>query len=80
MNIQKFFGQAVSQNNSKPLIVKGFYLLRMSGDCCFRRAAQWQLSLCNRRNIAAVLRAVVKSDKGIMGAKVFACRCSGSNL
>ena len=40
MNIQKFFGQAISQNISKPLIAKSFYLLRMSDDYCYRRAAQ----------------------------------------
>ena len=38
MNIQKFFGQAISQNDSRPLIIKGFYLVRMSNDCYFRRA------------------------------------------
>ena len=32
------------QNSTKPLIVKGFYLLRISDDYCFRRAAQGQLS------------------------------------
>ena len=31
-----FFGQAISRNSSKPLIVKGFYLFRMSNDYCFR--------------------------------------------
>ena len=31
-----FFGQAISKHSSKPLIVKGFYLLRMSNDYCFR--------------------------------------------
>ena len=61
MNIQFFLGQTVSQNSSKPLIVKGFYLLRMSNDYCFRRAAQGKLSQRNRRNTATVLRAVVKS-------------------
>ena len=77
MNVQNFFGQAVSQNSSKPLIVKGFYFVGMSNDCCFRRAAQGQLSQCNRRNIAAVLRAVVKS---LTASKVFTCGCSGRNL
>ena len=80
MNIQFFFGQAISQNSSKPLIVKGFYLLRMSDDYCFRRAAQGQLSQRNRRNTATVLRAVVKSHNGLKGTKVFACGCSGRNL
>ena len=80
MNIQFFFGQAISQNSSKPLIVKGFYLLRMSDDYCFRRAAQGQLSQRNRRNTATVLRAVVKSHNRLKGTKVFACGCSGRNL
>ena len=80
MNIQFFFGQAISQNSSKPLIVKSFYLLRMSNDYCFRRAAQKQLSQCNRRITATVLRAVVKSHNGLKGTKVFACGCSGRNL
>ena len=30
-----FFGQSISRNSSKPLIVKGFYSLRMSNDYCF---------------------------------------------
>ena len=80
MNIQIVFGQAISQNSSKPLIVKCFYLLRMSDDYCFRRAAQGQLSQRNRRNTATVLRAVVKSHNGLKGTKVFACGCSGRNL
>ena len=80
MNIQFFFGQTVSQNSSKPLIVKGFYLLRMSNDYCFRRAVQGKLSQRNRRNTATVLRAVVKSLNCLKGTKVFACECSGRNL
>ena len=39
-----------------------------------------QLSQCNRRNTATVLRAVVKSHNGLKGTKVFACGCSGRNL
>ena len=54
-------------------------LLRMSTDFCFRRVAQGQLSQYNSRNIAAVLRGVVKYDKGLHGAKMFACGCSGRN-
>ena len=80
MNIQFFFGQVVLQNSSKPLIVKGFYLLRMSNDYCFRRAVQGKLSQRNRRNTATVLRAVVKSLNCLKGTKVFACECSGRNL
>ena len=52
----------------------------MSDDYCFRRAVQRQLSQCNRRNTVTVLRAVVKSDNGLKGTKVFTCRCSGRNL
>ena len=52
----------------------------MSDDYCFRRAVQRQLSQCNRRNTATVLRAVVKSHNGLKGTKVFACGCSGRNL
>ena len=55
-------------------------MLRMSNDCCFHRAAQEQLSQCNRRIIAAVLRAVVKSYKGLKESKVFACGCSERDL
>ena len=69
MNIQIFFGQTVSRNSSKALIVKGFYLLRMSNDYCFRRAAQGRLSQQNRRN--TVLRAVVKSHNCLKGTKVY---------
>ena len=72
--------ELISQNSSKPPIVKSFYLLRMSNDYCFRRAAQKQLSQCNRRITATVLRAVVKSHNGLKGTKVFACGCSGRNL
>ena len=57
---------------------KGFYLLRMSNDYCFRRAAERQLSQCNRRN--ADLRAVLKSHKVLKGTKVFAVGCSVRNL
>ena len=80
MNIQFFLDKLISQSSSKPLIVRSFYLLRMSDDYCFRRAAQRQLSQCNRRNTATVLRAVVKSHNGLKGTKVFACGCSGRNL
>ena len=52
----------------------------MSNDYYFRRTAQGKLSQCNRRNTATILRAVVKSHKGIKGKKVFACGCSGRNL
>ena len=80
MNIQFFFGQAISQSNSKPLIVKGFYLLRMSDGYCFRRAVQGQPSQRDRGNIATVLRAVVKSHNRLNGTKVIACGCSRRNL
>ena len=50
----------------------------MSNDYCFRRVAQRQLSQCNRRN--TVLRAVVKSHKGLKGTKVFVFGCSVRNL
>ena len=80
MNIQIFFGQAISQSNSKPLIVKGFYLLRMSDDYCFRRAEQGQPSQRDWRNTATVLRAVVKSHNHLKGTKVIACGCSRRNL
>ena len=70
--IFKFFSdKLISQNSSKPLIVRSFYLLRMSDDYCFRRAAQRQLSQCNRRNTAIILRAVVKSHNGLKETKVF---------
>ena len=75
MNIQIFFGQVISQNSSKPLIVKGFYLLSMSDDYCFRRDTQ-----LNRRNTATALIALVKSHNRLKGTKVFACGCSGRNL
>ena len=75
-----FFGQGFSQNNSKPLIAKGFYKVRMSNGYCFRRVAQGQLSQCNRRNTAIVLRAVVKSYKVLNETKEFACGCSRRNL
>ena len=52
----------------------------MSNDYCFCSVVQGQLSQCNRRNTAIVLRALVKSHKVLNGAKVFACGCSGRNL
>ena len=52
----------------------------MSDDYCFRRAGQRQLSQCNRRNTATILRAVVKSHNCLEGTKVFACGYSGRNL
>ena len=76
----EYYGQAISQNSSKPLIIKWFYLLRISNDCCFHRSAHGQLSQRNRRNTATVLRVVVKSHEGLKGTKVFACGCSGRNL
>ena len=36
LEIFNFFGQPFSRNSSKPLIVKDFYLLRMSNYYCFR--------------------------------------------
>ena len=62
-----FFGQAISENSPKPLIIKGFYLLRMSDDYCFRRATQGQLLQHNRRNTATVLIVVVKSHNHLNG-------------
>ena len=39
-----FFGQAILKNSSKPLILKGFYLLRMSNDYCFHGISEkWDL-------------------------------------
>ena len=72
------FGQAISQNSSKTLIVKGSQLLRMSNHYCFCRCAQGQLSQCNRRN--PVLRAVVNSYGGLKGTKVFTFEWSVRNL
>ena len=72
MNIQIFFRQAIWQNSSKPLIVKGFTVFKLLNDCCFRRAAQGQLPQYNRRNITTVLRTVVKSHKGLKRRKGFA--------
>ena len=80
MNFQFFSGQAVSQNGSKSLIVKGFYLLRMSNDYYFRRTAEGRLSQRNRRNTATVLRAAVKSHNRLKERKLFACGWSGRNL
>ena len=81
MNIQifsgKLFHKTTDCKSSKPLIVKGFYLLRMSNDYCFCRAVQGKLSQGNRRNTATVLRAVEKSHNRLKGTKVFACGCSG---
>ena len=34
----------------------------------------------NGRNVATVLRAMVKSQNRLKGAKVFGCGCSGRNL
>ena len=53
-------------------------MLRISNDYCFRRAAQGQLPQCNWKN--TVLRAVLKSHKGLKGTKVFAFGCSVRNV
>ena len=73
-----FLGEGISRNSSKPLSLKGFYLLRMSNDYCFRSVVQGQLSQGNRRNY--FLRPVIKSHKGLKGAEVFAFGCSVTNL
>ena len=49
----------------------------MSNDC-FCKAVQGQLPQCNRRN--TVLRAMLKSHKGLKVTKVFAFGCSVRNL
>ena len=73
-----FFGQAISQNSPKALIVKGFNLLKISNDYCFLRATQGQLSQCNRKN--TILRAVIKSHEGLKGTKKITIGCSVRNL
>ena len=78
--LTSYFTQAISQNSSKPMIVKSFCLLRTPNDCYFRWAGQGPLPQCNRRNIATVLRTMVKPHKGLKGTKVFACGCFGKNL
>ena len=78
--IFNFFWTNNSQKSSKARILKGFYWRKMSDYYCFCRSAQGQLSQCNRRNTATVLRAVVKSHSGLKGTKVFACECSGRNF
>ena len=80
MNIQIFFRETISQNSSKPLIVKGFCLFRIPNNCCFRWAAQGQLPQCNRRNTVTVVRTVVKPHKGLKEIKVFVCGCFRRNL
>ena len=53
--IFKFFSdKLISQNSSKPLVLKSFYLLRMWDDYCFGRAAQRQqlsTTVNNCRNV-----------------------------
>ena len=76
--IFKFFSdKLISRNSSKLLIARSFYLLRISDDYCFRRAAKG-----NCRNvIGEILQlfwVVVKSHNGLKGTKVFACGCSGN--
>ena len=60
------------------LIVKDFYLLRMSDDYCFRRAAKGQRSSHNKKKTATA--SPVKSHNRPKGTKVFACGCSRRNL
>ena len=75
-----FFQTSFFTKQLQTTIVKGFCLLRMSNDCCFRRAAQGQLPQCNRRNIVTVFKTVVKSHNGLKGTKAFGCGCFGRNL
>ena len=73
MNLYKRYSTAVilfGIFSSKPLIEKGSNLLKMSNYYCLCRAVQGQLSQCNRRK--NVLRAMLKSHKGLKGTKVFA--------
>ena len=80
MNIpMNFFRTSYFTKQLQTTDCKGF-LFRMSNYCCFRRAAQEQLSQCYSRNFATVLRAVVKSPQSLKGTKVFACRYFGKNL
>ena len=76
------FWTSVFQNSSKPLIVKGFYLLRMSNDQMIITfvGLRRQLAQCNRRNTETVLRAVIKSHQGLKGTKVFTYGCSERHL
>ena len=66
-----FFGESISQNSSKPKIVKGFYLFIEPNNYLFCRAAQGHLSQCNLRNTVTVLRTVVKSQEGLKGIRFF---------
>ena len=78
MNIQICFGQVISQSSSKPLIVKGFICLECQVVIVFLGLRKGNCR--NGRNIAAILRAVVKSHNRLKGTKVFACACSGRDL
>ena len=75
-----FFGANYFTKQLQTTDCKGFFICLECHDYYFRRAAQRQLSQCNSRNTATVLRAVVKSHNGLKGTKVFACGCSGRNL
>ena len=75
---KKIFGQAISQNSSKPLILKVFICLECQMITVF---VELRKSNCrNGRNVAIVLRAMVKSHNRLKGTKVFACGFPGRNL
>ena len=65
-----FFDKLFRKTDHSKSRIVDIYLRRMSNYYCFRRAAQVELSQCNRRN--NVFRAVVKFNKCLKGTKVFA--------
>ena len=76
--IFKFFRQAILQNSSKPLIVKGFYLLKTPDDDYFRRAVQGQLS--QREKYCNYFESSGKIWYRLKRTKVFPCGRSERNL
>ena len=77
MDTQIFSVQAISQSSSNSLILKGFICLE-----CHMIIVSVELrkgNCRNGRNVATVLRAMVKSHYCLKGTKVFVCGFSGRN-
>ena len=78
MDTQFFFVQAISQSSSRSLFLKGFICLECQ---MIIVSVELRKGNCrNGRNIATVLRAMIKSHNCLKGRIVFVCGFSGRNV
>ena len=69
------FKKQNSQNSSGRLLVMDVYLFSKPNSYCFSRAAQGQLSECNKRHTVTALRAKIKSHKVLKETEEFIKSC-----